>query len=80
MISVPFQIKMAAKTRENISCYAFRHLLSVSYIKVRFVNFIPMRFFQKSLHTPYGIPSSAARYLMSKIRIITAGLHTPSLF
>ena len=39
----------------------------VYHIQVRFINFIPMQFFHKSLHTPLCIPTSAARYLMSKI-------------
>ena len=48
-------------------------------IQVRFINFIPMQFFHKSLHAPLGIPSSAARYLMSKILTITAGINQQSM-
>ena len=44
-------------------------------VQVRFINFIPMQFFHKSLHTPLCIPTSAARYLMSKILTITAGIN-----
>ena len=50
------------------------------YIQVRFINFIPMQFFHKSLHTALCIPTSAARYLMSKIIIITAEINQQSMF
>ena len=49
------------------------------YVQVRFINFIPMQFFHKSLHTPLCIPTSAARYLMSKILTITAGINQQSM-
>ena len=39
-------------------------------------NLIPM---PKSLHTPLCIPTSAARYLMSKILTITAGINQQSM-
>ena len=48
-------------------------------LQVRFINFIPMQFFHKSLHTPLYIPTSAARYLMSKILTITAGINQKSM-
>ena len=48
-------------------------------LQVRFINFIPMQFFHKSLHTPLCIPTSAARYLMSKILTITAGINQQSV-
>ena len=48
-------------------------------IQVRFINLIPMQFFHKSLHTPLCIPTSAARYLMSKILTITAGINQQSM-
>ena len=44
------------------------------------MNFIPMHFFRKSLHTPLCIPTSAARYLMLKILTITAGINQQSMF
>ena len=40
-------------------------------VQVRFINCIPMQF----LHTPYSIPSFAARYLMLKIVTITTGIN-----
>ena len=46
---------------------------------MRFINFIPMHFFHKSLHIPLCIPTSAARYLMSKILTITAGINQQSM-
>ena len=46
---------------------------------MRFINFIPMQFFHKSFHTPLCIPTSAARYLMSKILTITAGINQQSM-
>ena len=50
-----------------------------NHVQVRFINFIPMQFFHKSLHTPFCIPTSAARYLMSKILTITAGINQQSM-
>ena len=47
-------------------------------VQVRFINFIPMQFFHKSLHTPLYIPT-AALYLMSKILTITAGINQQSM-
>ena len=49
-------------------------------VQVRFINFIPMQFFHKSLHTPLCIPTSATRYLMSKILTVTAGINQQSMF
>ena len=46
---------------------------------MRFINFIPMHFFHKSLHTPLYIPISAARYLLSKILTVTAGINQQSV-
>ena len=46
---------------------------------MRFINLIPMQFFHKSLHTPWFIPTSAARYLMMKILTITAGINQQSM-
>ena len=54
-------------------------LYSELLLQVRFINFIPMQFFHKSLHTPLCIPTSAARYLMSKILTITAGINQKSM-
>ena len=48
-------------------------------VQVRFINYIPMQFFHKSLHTPLCIPTSAARYLMSKILTITVGINQQSM-
>ena len=48
-------------------------------VQVRFINIIPMQFFHKSLHTPLCIPTSAARYLMSKILTITTGINQQSM-
>ena len=49
------------------------------YLQVRFINFILMQFFHKSLHTPLCIPTSASRYLMSKILTIAAGINQQSM-
>ena len=38
-----------------------------------------MQLFRKSLHTPLRIPTSAARYLMSKILTITTGINQQSM-
>ena len=46
---------------------------------MRFINFIPMQIFHKSLHTLLCIPTSAARYIMSKIHIITTGINQQSM-
>ena len=49
------------------------------HVQVCFINFILMFFFHKSLHTPLCIPTSAARYLMSKILKITVGINQLSM-
>ena len=48
-------------------------------IQERFINFKPMQFFHKSLHIPLCVPTSAARYLMSKILTITTGISQQSM-
>ena len=56
------------------------YLLQFTTVQVRFINLIPMHFFfHKSLITPLYIPTSAARYLMSKILTITAGINQQSM-
>ena len=59
----------------------FRAFFDTITLQVRFINFIPMQFFHKSLHTctPLCISTSAARYLMSKILTITAGIKQHSM-
>ena len=48
-------------------------------LQVRFINLISMQFLHKSLHTPLCIPTSVARYPMSKILIITTGINQQSM-
>ena len=38
-----------------------------------------MQFFHKTLRTPLCIPTSAARYLMSKILTVTTGINQESI-
>ena len=54
-------------------------MVSFPHLQVRFINLIPMQFFHKSLHTPLCIPTSAARYPISKILIITTGINRQSM-
>ena len=54
-------------------------MIIFNLIQVRFINFILMQFFHKSLHTALCIPTSAARYLVSKILTITAGINQQSI-
>ena len=54
-------------------------IVKMSIVQVRFINFIPMQFFHKSLHTPLCIATSAARYLVSKILTITSTINNQSL-
>ena len=48
-------------------------------VQVRFIIFIHMQFFHKSLHTSKCIATSAARYLMSKILTNTTTINIQSL-
>ena len=59
--------------------YSFSIIESNKHIQVRFINLYLCIFFHKSLHTPLCIPTSAARYLMSKILTITAGINQQSI-